>query len=170
MCVTLTAAVQGNLCFKFLPFTPDGESARLVPVVSPLNLGLDLPRSHKLTSKRASTAVLVKLLSSRVLKILDAMTEHSVLQLCEAARASAEYLGQRAKRALQGFARQIQLTPFFWGSWTANTRIIRNQHGSWVSPCVVARSILTTAFLSPVVCTHGLHVGDLWSARPTDAR
>ena len=80
------------------------ESARWVPVVSPLNLGLDLPRSHKLRSKRAAMAVRVKLLSSRVLKILDAMTEHSVLQLCEGALASAENFEQGAKRALQGFA------------------------------------------------------------------
>ena len=52
--ITLTAAVPRNLCFKLLPLTPEEESACWVPVVSPLNFGLDLSRSHKLSSKRAS--------------------------------------------------------------------------------------------------------------------
>ena len=39
--ITLTAAAQGNLSFKFPPHTPEGESTRWVAVVSPTNLGLD---------------------------------------------------------------------------------------------------------------------------------
>ena len=62
--ITLTAAVQRNLCFKFLPYTPEGESAHWVPVDSPTNLGLDLPRSYKLSNKKASTAVFQRLLSA----------------------------------------------------------------------------------------------------------
>ena len=100
VCVpNLTAAVQGNLCFKIVPYTPEGESARWVPVVSPTNLGLNY--------KKASTAVLQKLLSAQILSILDSMTETSVLHLCDASRASAEFFEHGAKQALQGFTARV---------------------------------------------------------------
>ena len=135
--ITLTAAVQGNLCFKFLPCTPEGESARWVPVVSPTNLGLDLPRSHKLSNKKASTAVLQKLLSAQILSILDSMTETSVLHLCDASRASAEFLEYGAKQALQGFTARVVGCPeplpirciysFLFGKLDAQYHAARNQ-------------------------------------------
>ena len=92
--VTLTAAVQGNC-----------RSRRWV---SPLNLGLDLPRSHKLSSKRASTVVLVKLLSVHVLKILEHYVPiFSAAVVRGSSSASAEFLEDGAKRALQGFASRV---------------------------------------------------------------
>ena len=105
--VCLTAAVQGNLCWKFLPFTPEGESARWVPVVSSPTLGLDLRRSDKLSSKTASTDVLAHLLSAHVLKILDFMTPDGALQLDDTAIHIADMLEAGAKGALASFRQRV---------------------------------------------------------------
>ena len=141
--ITLTAAVQGNLCFKFLPFTPEGESARWVPVVSPVSLGLDLARSEKLSNKRASTDVLVKLLSVHVLKLLDRMTDGSVLRVCDSARACAQYLEGGPSRlwlALPGglgrrWPLRILCTPSCSASWMVSSCIIWPLPGLWGSLC-----------------------------------
>ena len=105
--VCLTAAVQGNLCWKFLPFTPEGESARWVPAVSSPTVGLDLARQEKLCPKTASLDVLSQLLCSHVLRILDSMRENHVLALDESAEKIVGFLDGAAKQALIGFRQRV---------------------------------------------------------------
>ena len=62
--VVLTACVQGNLCFHFLPYTAEGESYRWMVCLSPDASGLSVSRADKLCDKAASQAFLSCMLAT----------------------------------------------------------------------------------------------------------
>jgi hypothetical protein len=106
--LTVTAAVQGNMCHFFLPFTPEGESFRWEITLSPAAPGLDIPRADKMASKQGSHAFLKKLLALQVTKILGEMGEGGRLELDDDSRGIPAILENAGKAALKRFAQRVQ--------------------------------------------------------------
>ena len=117
--ITLTAAAR-ELVLQV--------SAVWVPVVSPLNLGLAPPRSHKLFSKRASTAVVVNFLP---------LTRNT--RCCSCAK---RHVRSRSQKGRLG----SQLTSLCSGSWTAISCIIWPQRVSLASPCCRGRFVTNRVY------------------------
>ena len=63
MKITMTCAVQGNMCHFFLPYTPEGESYRWDVAICPAGAALDVSRADKLASKSGSLGFLRRLLA-----------------------------------------------------------------------------------------------------------
>ena len=101
--VVMTAGVQGGFAHLFLPFSPEGESYRWTPVVSPPSKGLDTSRADKLTGKSASQRFLCELLSVHVIKNLGVMPSGARLVLDRESSACANAIENAAKRSLKGY-------------------------------------------------------------------
>ena len=101
--VVLTASVQGNLCYLFLPYSPEGESFRWDVAISPAAPGLDISRPDKLVKKDGTFAVLKALLGQQIMKILGHATAGNSLVLDSDARAVGVILEKCAKVELKKF-------------------------------------------------------------------
>lgn len=105
--VVLTACVQGNLCFQFLPFTSEGESYRWLVCISPDASGLTVSRSDKLCAKQATEEFLCNMLSTQVLRITGTDDAAKGVDLDADSRALAALLEKGAKASLQAWSQRL---------------------------------------------------------------
>jgi hypothetical protein len=107
MKIVLTATVQGNLCFQFLPYTPEGESYRWMVCISPEALGLQTSRETKLCPKECTEEFLSAMLATQVLRILGSPNSCKGVDLDQSSRAVTAILEKAAKDSLQAWVDRV---------------------------------------------------------------
>ena len=105
--MVLTACVQGNLCFHFLPYTAEGESYRWMVCLSPDASGLSVSRADKLCDKAASQAFLSCMLATQVLRITGTDDAAKGVTLDDNSPTLAALLEKGTKACLQAWAQRV---------------------------------------------------------------